>query len=93
MTDKGHDAESIQRYAFALDAACQAYWESINIDGWSWRELRDGQAGNTKRERELRQSHAEDIAVAIECAINAFTHHNAPHPRPAPMAEWREIDE
>jgi hypothetical protein len=56
-----------------LDAACEAYWNDLFADGWSWREMIGGRAGNNTRERELGQHHALEIAHAIQCAINAFS--------------------
>jgi len=60
----------------ALDAACEAYWNSMFPDGWSWREMHDGEAGNSPSERDRSELHAKDIVTAIECAVAAYQHHN-----------------
>lgn len=69
---KAETGAAITARAMAIDAACEAYWNSRTFDGWSWREMRDGQAGNSDRERELGQEYAEEIAKAIECAILVY---------------------
>lgn len=63
-----------------VEDACRTYWESINCDGWSWQEMREGTAGNNQRDREVALEHASDIAVAMHAALSAAI------PRPARLA-------
>lgn len=52
-----------------LDKACLAFWNDLHADGWSWREMIEGRAGNNETERQTGKEYALTIAHAMSAAI------------------------
>lgn len=52
-----------------IEKMCEAHWNEMHCDGWSWREIVDGLAGNNDDVRRQMQDHASDLSAAMRSAI------------------------